>query len=742
MFPAGWKGALDSRACFLTRATRSAALFDRFKRRSFLQAVVAVAATTAFGCNDDETSSDAGEKYFPQSVCSGDPRPDSVVLWVRAVDPDNAGGNTQVRLEVSTSEDFSSLVLDQTFTALAASDHALKVKVTNLSARTTYYYRFSIDAGGQKHSTVTGRTRTAPAPTDTVPVKFVFASCQDYIGRYYNAWQHLLQLDEDLDFVVFLGDYIYETTGDASFQSVDGRGVIFSEPEKALRQGTGLTAFYAANSLSNYRDLYKNLRKDKVIQRVHERYPFIVTWDDHEFSDDCWGDVATYTDEKTNEKQTERRRNAEQAFFEYIPMEHGESAAGAIDINAVVSQPTRIYRDFEFGQNLKLLVTDTRTYRPDHLIPEDAYPGKVAVPAEQLALVLPTLPEPVQAQLQSDMFAYVDIDAEELAPYKQVLTGVYVQQAVAAGLTAEEAATKAATWITGGQALLYVNQVLNAVNQARVAAGEDAIPAIPVDGTPRGLAFAHMGKTGLFGIQGSRYVVVKPIFDLYAAIKYMGSAGASEGIFGNEQQAWLQESVAQATNAWKIIVSSISLTTMVFKLSDKADVPDPTLRQDFYFNVDQWDGFPTKKQEFLKYLRDSNVQNALFISGDIHASFASVESGIPALTAPAISSGSIKELAGLAVIGAGFSTGSTVYRYIVAELDKSLKEAHPGMEFVDGDAHGFVVLEVGASEAKAAFHLIPSTEIAKDYSLRQPSELTAKFTRRDFVIKDGTITAA
>jgi len=716
-------------------------LFDRFKRRSFLQAVVAVAATTAFGCSDDETSPDGGEKYFPQSVCSGDPRPDSVVLWVRAVDPDNAGADTPVRLEVSTSESFSNLVLDQQFTALARFDHALKVKVTNLSARTTYYYRFSIDKNGQRHTTATGRTRTAPAANDDVPVKFVFASCQDYIGRYYNAWQRLLQLDEDLDFVMFLGDYVYETTGDASFQSVDGRGIVFSEPEKALRQGTGLTAFYAANSLSNYRELYKTVRSDKIIQRVHERYPFIVTWDDHEFSDDCWGDVATYTDERVNEKQTERRRNAEQAFFENIPMDHGASAAGAIDINAVVSQPTRIYRDFEFGRNLKLVVTDTRAYRPDHLIPEDAYPGAVAITADQLAPVLPTLPAPTQAQLGSDMFAYVDIDAPELQQYKLVLQGVYVQQAVAAGLSQEEATAKAAQWVQGGQALLYVNQVLTAVNQARVAAGEQAIPLIPADGAPRGLAYAHMGKTGLFGMQGSRYVVVKPIFDLYAAIKYMGSAGATENIFGAEQQAWLQESV-QASNTWKVIVSSISLTSMVFKLSDKADIPDPTLRQDFYFNVDQWDGFPTKKQELLKFLRDSQVQNALFISGDIHASFASVESGIPALTTPAISSGSIKELAGLAVIGAGFSAGSTVYKYIVAELDKSLKEAHPGMAFVNGDAHGFVVLEVTGAEAKAAFHLIPSSEVARDYSLRQASELTAKFTRRDFVIKDGVISDA
>ncbi|MCP3058219.1 alkaline phosphatase D family protein [Myxococcus sp. K38C18041901] len=718
-------------------------MFDRLNRRSFLQAVVAVAASTSFGCSDDDDTKKptADAKYFPQSVCSGDPRPDSVILWVRALDPDSAGADAPVRLEVSTGAEFSDFVFRGDFTALAANDHALKVKVTRLSARTTYYYRFVLTKNGTEYTTATGRTRTAPAAGADVPVKFAFASCQDYIGRYYNAWQRLLQLDEDLDFVVFLGDYIYETTGDKSFQSGNTeRRVVFSEQDKALQLGSGESTYYAANALSNYRDLYKTLRTDKVIQQVHERYPFIIIWDDHEFSDDSWGSNATYLDGRAAENQIERKRNSERAFFEYIPLDNTASAEGAIDVaSAPVYPNTRVYRDFDFGKHLKLAVSDYRTYRPDHLIPEDAYPGKVAVEASVLALALPTLPAPVQALLQSETFAYTNLDAPENAMQKAVLQGAYVQQAVAAGLNPAQADAKAQVWVSGQVSLFYANQVLAAVNAAREAAGQPAIPLLAVAGTLRGLAYVHLGKGSLFNIQGSRYIVVKPIYDLFSALRYATSAGLSEDALGATQQAWLQNQL-KAANTWKIVVSSVSMTSMVFDLSAKADIPDPTLRQVFYFNADQWDGFPAKKQELLGFIAQNQVKNAMFISGDIHASFASVEGGVPALTAPAITSGSIKELAGLAVIGAGYGPGSAVYKYVVTELNESLLAGNPGMRYVNGDAHGFVVLEVKGDEALAAFHLIPSTEVTKDYSVRGATELQAQFTRVDFRVQHGTVT--
>lgn len=721
-------------------------MFQKLHRRTLIQCIAAVAASTAFGCSDEETTpGQEGRDFFPQSVASGDPRPDSVVLWTRAVDPELAGQDTPVTLQVSTDESFGSLVLEKKdLKALASYDHALKVKVSNLQPRTTYYYRFSYEKNGQRYTTNVGRTRTAPAAGSDVPVKFAFASCQDYIGRYFNSWNRLLQLNEDLDFVVFLGDYIYETTGDASFQSSTGGGrtVNFTDEAGALPQQTGFLEYHAAASLSNYREVYKTIRQDRVLQQVHERYPFIIVWDDHEFSDDSWGANASYEDGKKAEFQQERKQNAEQAFFEFIPLDHLGTSEGAIDVAAVPRFPnTRIYRDFDFGKNLKLVVTDLRTFRPDHVIPEDAYPGKVVLDEPTLTGALGGVPAP----FQNDTFAYVNIDDAAYAAQKQVLQGAYAQQARAAGVSDADIATKVGASIKGNLALAYINAVLSA---AKVAVA----PVIDPAGKSKGVAYLHMGKQDLFGIRGSRYIVVKDTFDLYSQLMFGATGGKTENVLGDEQQAWFMDTMTKATNTWKVVVSSVSLTEMVWDLRAKTDIPETTLRQRFYFNADQWDGFPSRKNALIAALKP--VSNPLFISGDIHASFVSVESArdprtgavinsVPALTTPAISSGSIQELAGTAVRGAGYTTESAIYRHAVANMDATMKDSHAtkGLVYSNADNHGFVVVEVKSNEALASYHLISSKEVGFDYSLRSPESLAEKFTRRDFRVQNSTITA-
>jgi alkaline phosphatase D len=463
------------------------------------------------------------------------------------------------------------------------------------------------------------------------------------------------------------------------------------------------------------------------MQKVHERYPFINVWDDHEFSDDSWGANATYQDGLRNENQEERKRNAEQAFFEFLPIDTaGNAAQGAIDPNAEPKFPnTRIYRDFEFGRHVKLIVTDYRSYRPDHLIPEDGYPGTVVMDEAVLTAI------GAAPAFTSDLFSYVDVDAPEYATtVKMALLEAYRVQAQRAGLNAQEASDKAANWVKGKLALAYINQVLAQIN----------VPPISPAGKPKGLAYVHMGKVDMFGIRGSRYVVVKDTFDLYAGYRYATSGRATENVLGTAQETWFNEQV-RATNTWKVIVSSVTFTSLVWDLRTKTDIPDPSLRQRFYFNADQWDGFPTKRKELLGSLRANNV-NAVVLSGDIHASYASVEEGIPSLTGPAISSGTVQELAGNAVLGAGYYQGSAIYRYVVAELDATLKAANPNLAFSNSVQHGFLMVDVGADQVQATYHLIPSSEVNKDYSKRAAAELQGKFTTHAFRVQNGAITPA
>ena len=156
----------------------------------------------------------AANEYFPQSVASGDPTPDSVVLWTRAVGPDG-GIPTRVDLAVATDPEMANVVTGRVIDVDMEYDGVVKVKVDGLMPYSDYYYQFSF--GG--NASPIGRTRTAPEPGSDQPVRFAVVYCQDYIGRYYNAYlKMLLDHDEDIDFIVHLGDYIYETTGDPQFQ--------------------------------------------------------------------------------------------------------------------------------------------------------------------------------------------------------------------------------------------------------------------------------------------------------------------------------------------------------------------------------------------------------------------------------------------------------------------------------------------------------------------------------------------
>ncbi len=348
--------------------------FD-LSRRSFLKIVVASAigagATGLIGCGDDgedgqdpnqepQPDAPATEAVFPQSVASGDPTDQSVILWTRAVpDPegDDPSGDVEILYEVAKDEAFAEIIASGELTAESGADHTVRLKITDLDPHTIYFYRFS--ARGAVSNT--GRTRTAPSADQDVPVRLAFASCQDFNGRYYHAWEVLAE-QEEVDFVLFLGDYVYETTNDPRFQ--------ISDPERQINIPEGLQIgedndFKAALTLDDYRGLYKQHRSDRSLQKAHERFAFVTIWDDHEFADDSWQDHAThFNDLQGDEKDTARRTVANQAWFEYQPADVTRDAA------ADYPNDLQIFRSLRFGQHVELVVTDQRSYRDEHVIPE------------------------------------------------------------------------------------------------------------------------------------------------------------------------------------------------------------------------------------------------------------------------------------------------------------------------------------------------------------------------------------
>lgn len=573
---------------------------SKLTRRDFLKLTV-VSATAASTSVITACSSSSGgtinlpASRFPQSVASGDPKANSVIIWTRVSDSSKPGADLTLSLEVSTSSSFSagSTMAFNNLNALAANDNCLKVKVTDLNAGTTYYYRFTYAGSAGNDVSNTGRTKTAAAIGSDVEVNYALLSCQDYVGRYYNTLKRLVELSEedgnDLDFVVQVGDYIYETSGDPSFQSVGGeRSVNFSNNAEALAITKSGETFYAAQSVGNYRDLYKIYRSDEMLQKVHERFPMISTWDDHEFSDDCHKDTATYTNGQNTlpdnsrdiEQSTTRRQAAEQAYFDYMPIEPQAGTVEGADKTvttdtAMLFPNATLYRNFQFGANFELITTDFRSYRPDHPIPENANPGAVILDGAALKATL------TASGLFTATIGAIDSDAKVLLAV-QGLSSSVTDLATALGAfgfitlhgtgantgtvlsVAEEATVRLAAtgamstnegypvfaasakanidFATGQKmSLLFYNGLATAFNAVFDAGAAPAgtvrlpeltalITKIMTDsagsqaaqigiGVDLGLSYAHLGKQAFFTNFGSRYLVVKDTYDLYNLYK-------------------------------------------------------------------------------------------------------------------------------------------------------------------------------------------------------------------------------
>jgi alkaline phosphatase D len=273
---------------------------------------------------------------FSEGVMSGEPTTRAITLWTRVADVE---GKVGIDLEVATDRGFRHVVAHKRLSTSAAVDHNVKTRVTGLEAHEQYYYRF---ATATKDGPI-GRFRTA-LPSDSLqPVRFAFWSCQDYTHGYYNA--HELLAKEDLDFVVCLGDYIY----DESYHSIKGgTGVRDDKIGKSLgRPGVVREAV----TLDDYRAKYALYRSDEALRKVHARFPTVILWDDHEVSDNYAGGAPDGGLPAARQVTAKRKANAYKAFFETMPY---SPPAGERD---------RVYRKLQFGRTVDLLVMDQRQYR-------------------------------------------------------------------------------------------------------------------------------------------------------------------------------------------------------------------------------------------------------------------------------------------------------------------------------------------------------------------------------------------
>jgi alkaline phosphatase D len=309
-------------------------------RRSFLvgSASFAAAALLSTRARGATTAAPKLPAYpFTLGVASGDPAPDNVVLWTRlAPRPLEIGGGMpvapiEVRWEIADDEAMTRVVRHGTAVAQPAWAHAVHVEADGLRPDRWYWYRFAV--GGEVSPV--GRTRTMP-PAQALParLRFAFASCQKYETGYYTAYEHMAR--EELDLVVHLGDYIYEKGDGGNAVRPHGTPEIFT--------------------LDDCRRRYAVYKLDPALQAAHARAPWIVTWDDHEVSNNYAGDIPEHPEKMNTADFLRRRAAGYQAYFEHMPLRRAALPQGPEML---------LYRRLEFGRLAQFHVLDTRQYRTD-----------------------------------------------------------------------------------------------------------------------------------------------------------------------------------------------------------------------------------------------------------------------------------------------------------------------------------------------------------------------------------------
>ncbi len=288
----------------------------------------------------------AGEPRFALGIASGHPRADRVVLWTRLAGAD-LPATADVKWELAHDEAFTKLAAHGTEVVEATWGHSVHAEPQGLEAGRWYWYRFT--ALGQR--SMVGRTRTAPAADAAASLRFSIASCQRWDHNHFAAWRHMAT--QDLDLVLFLGDYIYE----------------YASPPNALRLHHGTTTL----TLDDYRARYAQYKSDPALQAAHAMAPWITVWDDHEIEND----YAAGTPQGGPEPLfASRRAFATQAYWENMPFPKAWRPRGS---------DLRLYDRYDWGQLARIHTLDDRQYRDVQACPKRGRNGSNTVPRNDCA---------------------------------------------------------------------------------------------------------------------------------------------------------------------------------------------------------------------------------------------------------------------------------------------------------------------------------------------------------------------
>jgi len=380
-------------------------------RRRFIETAASFGASLAWrsaSARNSKVSWRERRDLYPQGVASGDPHPDSVILWTRRP-PSQGGEARKLTVEIADDPAFRRVVAGVRAEISAETDWTCRALAAGLKPARVYWYRFTDERG---FGSRVGRTITAPSDKDGRTVRFAFVSCQNVQQGASTAYRRMIWEDEQkaaedqLGFVLHLGDFIYEVVW---YPEDRPQGYYARRLRDIVRYKNGekIRDFHIPTTVEDYRALYRAYLSDPDLQDARARWPFVCMWDNHEFSWKGWQSQQNF--DGVRPAQT-RKVAANQAWFEYQParvIKPGNQSIDRYSAPAVADTPIadfddhglgresgnlaainslKLFRTLRWGRNVELILTDNRSFRSESVLDR---PEAVPFQTRQFPFVVP-----------------------------------------------------------------------------------------------------------------------------------------------------------------------------------------------------------------------------------------------------------------------------------------------------------------------------------------------------------------
>ncbi|MEU9374042.1 alkaline phosphatase D family protein [Streptomyces sp. NPDC048255] len=193
---------------------------------------------------------------------------------------------------------------------------------------------------------------------------------------------------------------------------------------------------------------------------------------------------------------------------------------------------------------------------------------------------------------------------------------------------------------------------------------------------------------------------------------------------GRAQLDWLKAGLAESDATWKLVGTSVMISPVAFA-SLPAHLLQPLAKLlglpqgGIAVNVDQWDGYTDDRKELLGHLKDRNVKNTVFLTGDIHMAWAN-EVPVNMATYPGSGTAATEF-----VVTSVTSDNLDDILHVPADTaslvaESAVKGANWHVKWLDMDAHGYGVLDVTAERSQMDYYVV---------SDKRRQDATAAWTR-------------